>query len=54
MTKSCSHLRFEGKFAKESEIIHVEEINNIDDLVRLMGCKTGALPSVYLRLAVGD
>lgn len=38
---------------QKSEIILVGEIDNQDDLAKLMGCKKGALPSIYLGLPLG-
>ena len=38
---------------EKSELIPIEEVTNLKDFVRALGCKEGSLPSTYLGLPLG-
>ena len=38
---------------EKSELIPIREVSNLEDLVRVLGCKMGALPTTYLGLLLG-
>jgi hypothetical protein len=43
----CGHIRVEDQFRK-SELVPIGEVENVDNLAHILGCRVASLPMSYL------